>query len=92
MVNFGSNSGLSNSGNAPIQIGQFNLRVPGQNAETGERVANGVSQSLARQVPRGLQRQLGAMNVRVEVPAGASEGEMSEAIASAIVNALQRRT
>ena len=78
-------------GKAPaIQIGQLNLRVPGNNPETGHRVANGVAESLARQIPPGLQGKFGALNVRVQLPPGASEGEMSGAIAGAILNALQK--
>jgi hypothetical protein len=80
-------------GRAPgIQIGQLNLRIPGDSAEVGHRVANGMAESLAQQVPSGLQGQFGALNVRVRLPPGASEAEMSEAIAGAIINALQRGT
>jgi hypothetical protein len=77
--------------NSPaLQIGQLNLSVPGQGAEAGHRVANGVTESLAQQLPAGLQGHYGALNVRVPMPAGASEGEMSAAIAGAIISALQR--
>ena len=78
-------------GKAPaIQIGQLNLRVPGNSPETGHQVANGVAESLARQIPPGLQGKFGALNVRVRLPPGASEGEMSGAIAGAILNALSK--
>lgn len=73
-----------------VQIGQLNLRVPGDSPETGHRVANGIAESLAQQVPPGLQRQFGALNVRVRLPPGASEREMSGAIAQSILNTLQK--
>lgn len=76
--------------NSVFHVGQLNLRVPGESAETGHRIANGIAESLARKVPAGMQRQLGAQNVRVRLPAGATEAEMSDAISEAIVKALDR--
>jgi hypothetical protein len=76
---------------AAIQIGQLNLRIPGNSAEVGHRVAHGMAESLAQQVPSGLREEFGALNVRVHLPPGASEADMSEAIAQAIIIALQKR-
>lgn len=77
--------------NSPaLQIGQLNLSVPGQGAEAGHRIANGVTESLAQQLPADLQGQYGALTVRVPMAAGASEAEMSAAITGAIISALQR--
>ena len=76
--------------NPAVQIGQLNLRVPGTSAETGRRVASGIAESLVRKVPAGMRRQLGALSVRVQVPAVATEAEMSEAVSSAIVKALRQ--
>lgn len=73
-----------------IQIGQMNLRIPSNSAEAGQRIANGIGESLAQQIPPGLQGRFGALNVRVQLPPGASEGEMGSAIAGAIINALQK--
>ena len=73
-----------------IQIGQLNLCMPGSGAAAGHRVANGIAESLAQQALTGLQGQFGALNVRVRLSAGVSEGEMSGAIASAITTALQK--
>ena len=81
---------MANPRTAKIQIGQLNLRLPGNSNEMGHRVANGVAESLAQQVPSGLQGQFGALNVRVRLPPGASEAEMSGAIAQSILNALQK--
>ena len=75
---------------AAVQIGQLNLRVPGTSAETAHRVANGIAESLAGKVPAGMRRQFGALNVRVQLPAVATEAEMSEAVSSAIVKALRQ--
>lgn len=71
-----------------IRIGQLNLRIPGDSAEKGHRVADGIAQSLVHKIPTGMQRHLGALNVRVQVPEGTSGTETSGAIAEAIVSAL----
>lgn len=73
-----------------IHIGQLNLRIPGNSADTAHRVANGIGQGLAQKAPRGLQRHLGALSVRVPVPAGATEAEMSDAVAEAVMRALRK--
>lgn len=73
-----------------IQIGQLNVRIPGESAESGYKVANGVAESLARKVPPDAWRQLGAITIRVPMPAGASEAEISDAISDAVVRALHR--
>jgi hypothetical protein len=76
--------------NAAIQIGQLNLRMPGNSADTAHRVANSIGQGLAQKVPPGMQRHLGALSVRVQVPASATEAEMSDAVAEAIMRALRK--
>jgi hypothetical protein len=76
--------------NAAIHIGQLNLRIPGTSADTAHRVANGIGQDLANKVPIDMQRRLGALSIRVQVPAGATEAEISDAIAEAILNALRK--
>ena len=72
-----------------IHIGQLNLRIPGSSAEAADRVANGIAKGLAPKVPNGMQRHLGALSVRVQVPASATEAEVSSGIAEAIVTALR---
>jgi hypothetical protein len=76
--------------NAAIHIGQVNLRMPGNNADTAHRVANGIGQGLAQKVPTGMQRHLGALSIRVQVPATATEAEISDAVAGAILRALRK--
>lgn len=71
-----------------IHIGQLNLRIPGDSAETGHRVANGIAQNLAQKVPAGMQRHLGALSVRVHLTEGVTEADMSNAIADAIAKML----
>jgi hypothetical protein len=75
---------------AGIRIGQLNLRIPGNSAGTAHRVANGICQGLAQKVSTGMQRHLGTMSVRVQLPAGATEAEMSDAVAEAILRALRK--
>ena len=77
-------------GNGAVHIGQLSLRVPGGSAETAHCVANGIAQSLAHRVPTGMHRHLGALSVRVQVPATVPDAEMSNAIAEAIMRALRK--
>ena len=79
---------MAEPANTAIHIGQLNLRIPGTSADTAHRVANGIGQDLVNKVPIGMQRRLGALSVRVQVPAGATEAEMSNAVAEAIMRAL----
>jgi hypothetical protein len=75
---------------AAVHIGQLNLRIPGNSADTAHRVADGIAQGLTQKVPTGMQRHLGALSVRVQVPATATEAEMSDAVAEAITRALRK--
>ena len=81
---------MAENKNAAIQIGQLNLRIGAQSADAAHRVAAGVGEGLARIAPCGVQHQLGAVNVRVRVPAGATESEMSAAVADAIIKTVLR--
>jgi|GEM_PF-2864402 len=81
---------MAENKNAGIHIGQLNLRIPGHSADIAHGVANGIGQGLAQKVPIGMQRRLGALSVRVPVPAGATETELSDAIAEAIIRALRK--
>ena len=81
---------MAEHANTAIHIGQLNLRIPGNSADTAHRVANGIGQGLAQKVPTGMQRHLGALSVRVQVPASATEAEMSDAVAEAIMRALRK--
>ena len=73
-----------------MHIGQLNLRIPGNSADTAHHIANGIAHGLAQKVPTGMQRHLGALSVRVQVPASATEAEMSDAVAEAIIRALRK--
>jgi hypothetical protein len=75
---------------APVQIGQMNLRIPGSSADVGHRIPEDVGKRLGDKLPPGLERRLGAVSVRVKIQSGATEAEMSEAIADSIVKALSR--
>lgn len=73
-----------------IHIGQLNLRISGDSAEKGHHVAAGIARSLAHKVPVGMPGHFGALSVRVQVPTNATEAEMSDAIAEAIMRALRK--
>jgi hypothetical protein len=81
---------MAEHANTAIYIGQLNLRIPGNSADTAHRVANGVGHGLAEKIPTGMQRHFGALSFRVQVPAGATEAEMSGAVAEAIMRALRK--
>jgi hypothetical protein len=81
---------MSDLRNAPIQIGQMNLKIPSASAGTGHRVSNGIGRHLAKKISPRRHSHLGALNLRVRVPAGATNGEMSDAVAEAIVRALRK--
>jgi hypothetical protein len=77
---------------APVQIGQLNLKIPGSNAETAHRVANAIGQDLDRMMRPGVQGRYGSLSLRVRTPLNAGDAEMSLAIAEAITRALQDPT
>jgi len=76
--------------NTAIQIGQLNMRIPGANAEAGRSLADGVARNLARSVPAGMNRHIGALNVRVQLRPNMREAEMSDAVSEAIIRALRK--
>jgi len=76
--------------NEGTYIGQLNLRMPGDSAESAHRVAGGIARGLAQRIPAGMQRHIGALSIRVQARAGATESEMSDAVVEAIIGALQR--
>ena len=81
---------MAEHANTAIHIGQLNLRIPGNSTEAAHRVVGGIGQGLAQKVPTRMQRRLGALSVRVQVPIGATEAEMSDAVAEAIMRALRK--
>lgn len=82
---------MDNDRSPELHIGQLSLRMPGTGAERGHRVADGIVRSLAREASfTGRQRRLGALSVRIQLPAGATESEMSDSAAAAIMRALQK--
>ncbi|HWP42065.1 MAG TPA: hypothetical protein VNO14_02430 [Blastocatellia bacterium] len=81
---------MGDGNNNVTYIGQLNLRMPGDRAESAHRVTGGIARGLAERVPAGLERHIGALSIRVQARAGATESEMSDAVAEAIIRALQR--
>lgn len=81
---------MAEHSNGGIYIRQLNVRMAGASTEAAHGVANGIGQGLAQRVPAGLQRRIGALNVRVHVPAGATEAELSDAIVAAILKSLAK--
>jgi hypothetical protein len=73
-----------------LHIGQLSVRVAGESFKTGQRLAESIAEKLAWRLPAGLRRRLGALDLRVHLPDGATEAEMSDAIAEAILRALEK--
>jgi hypothetical protein len=73
-----------------LQIDELNMRLPGRDAETGRRVAGGIPEALLKKLSEGIHRRIGAMEIRVPLQAGASESEMSHAVAEAIAKSLNK--
>jgi hypothetical protein len=71
-------------------IGRVNLRVHGPDAAFGRRVGQGVGALLEREVPD-VAGDLGAVTLRVTVPRGTTESDISQAVARSIARALTRR-
>lgn len=70
----------------PISIAYLNLRVPGQNKATGQRIATRASELLAGHDAKLPAQRIGALNLRLSTASGASE----EGIAQEICNAILR--
>jgi hypothetical protein len=74
---------------AAIRIGQVNLRIPARGAESAARVASGLGHALQRRTQTGAPRHYGALSVRVHVPANASDAEVIDLVAEAIMRPLR---
>ena len=75
-----------------VEIGTLKLRLPGADADAGHRIASDVVVHLDRLLSRCAPRALGAVNLTVHMPPGASESQMIASIADAISNAVSDRS
>jgi len=66
----------------------MDLRVPGQGAATGHRIAQQTGEMLAVGAAGLGNRRLGAMQLRVQAPPGANEADIAHAVSRAILNRL----
>ncbi len=71
-----------------LRIGRMNLRVPGNDAAAGHRIAQHTSELLAAGSTDLASRHIGAMRLRVQAPPGASEAEIALAVSRAILSCL----
>jgi hypothetical protein len=72
------------------QIGSLSLRLPGKDASFGRRVTESALARVAARLPAGVRGEIGSLRLRVRAP-GASEGELSQALAEALLRALSRQ-
>jgi hypothetical protein len=66
----------------------MDLRVPGQDAATGQRIAQQTGELLAAGSTSLGNRHLGAMQLRVQTQPGANEADIAHAVSRAILNRL----
>jgi hypothetical protein len=73
-----------------VRIDQLSLRVPGLQADEAPRLGEDVCRRVGAGLsPQQRPLQLGALQIRVEVPVGASHGRLADTIASAILERLR---
>lgn len=70
---------------AGLSIGRMSLRVPGQDAAAGHRIAQQTGELLAAGSVGLASRRLGAMRLRVPASSGASEADIARAVSRAIL-------
>jgi hypothetical protein len=65
-----------------IKIEELRLRVPGMNPREARQFGEQVARQLAGQLPASVRsRQIGSMNVRVNLPTGTSRANLPASIA-----------
>lgn len=74
----------------PISIAYLNLRVPGQDKATGQRIATRASELLADHDAKLPAQRIGALNLRISTASGASEESIAQEISRAILRNLSR--
>lgn len=81
-----------NMENRPVSpalgIGRMSLRVPGNDAAAGRRIAQQTGELLAAGSAGLAGQHIGAMRLRVQVPAGASEADIASAVSRAVIGRL----
>jgi hypothetical protein len=77
-------------GDTKVRINRFSLRVPGMSTEDGRACGHEVARCLADSLPDDLnQRNLGALSIKVPVPAGMSRDHLASMVAKAILRGLR---
>jgi hypothetical protein len=71
-----------------LSIGRMSLRIPGQDAAAGHRIAKQTGELLTAGSTGLASRHLGAMRLRVQAPRGASETDIARAVSRAILHRL----
>ena len=75
--------------NPGVNVEGLRLRLPGQSAAGGRRVAEQAMAMVAQRLPAGLTGDVPAIKLRVRA-AGASEARLSAAIAEAVIATLAK--
>jgi hypothetical protein len=80
----------SMGGGGEVSIERLSLRVPGRSGAFGRRVASSVAERVAARLPPGASGNIAALKLSVR-PSRMSEEGLTEAIADAVVKALEKR-
>jgi hypothetical protein len=67
------------------RIHNLHLRVPGLNREEAMRFGNEVARRVAEGLPRGRTLELGALDLKVRVPAGTPKDRLAQVVADRIL-------
>jgi hypothetical protein len=73
-----------------VQINELRLRVPASSSGEAKRIAEEAIAQVLRELPaRGRPQQLGALELRLQVPGDASREAVVSAVAQAIIRQLR---
>jgi hypothetical protein len=72
-----------------VHLGKLRIRMSGPAGAYGRRIAERAIEQLSAELPAGLTGEIGRLELKVHVRAGASEAEVEQAIAGAMKNSLQ---
>lgn len=73
-----------------VRINELRLRVPGLSVDEGRVLGEEVARTLSDHWPEGIRsRELGVLNLKVEIPAGTRRGDIARIVGEHILGALK---
>jgi hypothetical protein len=74
---------------ADVRVERLELRIPARDADEGRRRASAVADEIGRVVGAGATPRWTDLNLRVELPEGASQAALTRAVRQALQEALR---